>query len=1274
MIALTVRGSNPFPGLRPFMQDEADLFFGRDGQSDELVRRLAARRFLAVVGTSGSGKSSLVRAGLLPSLEGGLMPSAGTHWRIAVLRPQDDPIGFLARAIAETNPLANLDLPKAAAAGVIETTLRRSSLGLVEAVRLARLEPHENLLVLVDQFEELFRFADLAAERDAGNEAPAFVKLLLAAVQQTAVPIYVVITMRSDFLGDCARFRDFPEAISDSQYLIPRLTRDELHAVITGPIGVRGGRIAPGLVQRLLNDVGDDSDQLPILQHALMRAWDHWERHDPDDRAIDLADLQAIGGMSEALSKHADEAFASLTEWQHTMCARMFKCLTERGPDNREIRRPTPLGRLATITNADVADVVDVIDVFRAPGRSFLMPPPSDMPLADDSVIDISHESLIRQWRRLRTWVDDEAESRATYRRLVEAARLRRAGRGGLWGEPDLTYARQWEERDAPNAAWAEQYGAGFDEACAFLRDSARAHAEEIETERQRAEAERMAKERELEQARALAETQRQRAEEQAAATARQRRLIWALCALLALAAAMAAFAWQQRGSAEAKRREAEYQSGLALSRQLAARAVEAFERGPGLRHALMLAGAAYRVSPTADARQILRRMLGAQPQLRTFLSGGSPVVTILSEQIGNVRAIAFSPDGKTLASANDDNTIVLWDVASRTPLGEPLKAHAATVNSVAFSPDGRTLATASSDATVMLWDATRRVPVGVPMKGHQSFVSSVVFSPDGKTLASAGEDRTIVLWDVASGKPVGKPLEHPARVESVAFSPDGKMLASSGGDDTVILWDVTRREAMGEALRGNGNIVESVAFSPDGKTLASVGQYGSLILRDVASRTPLGDPLNGVRSVAFSPEGRTLAVGRDDGTIVLLDASSRRALGAPLKGHPSKVLSLSFSPDGKTLASAGGDFTVILWEAKPRKPLGVPLTGHQGFVNAVAVSADGRMFASAGSDGTVIVWDENRREALKLLKGHRDTVWNVAFSPDGKTVASASSDKTVILWDIANGRPLSEPLGDHRDTVTAVAFSPDGWLLASGSSDRTAILWDVASRMPLGTLSGHEDTVWNVAFSPDGKTLATASSDQSVRFWDVTSRAPLGKPLSDHGDPVYGLAFSPDGKVLASSSADVSVQFVFGQAGAGVTAILWDVASRTRIGAPLAMSLTSLQTASTSVAFSPDGRTLAITRDDNERSVMLWDVASRKPLGDPILGAGKSVFSADGKTLVSGGQDGTVTLWDVDVSSWLRKVCAIANRNLTHAEWTTYVGDDVPYRVACPEFAVLAK
>lgn len=304
--------SNPFPGLRPYTYRDAALFFGRDQQSDELVRRLASTRFIAVVGTSGSGKSSLVRAGLLPSLEAGFMAGAGAHWRFCVFRPQNDPLGFLTRALIDSGVVPPLDLSDAEARAVVETALRRSSLGLIEVARLARLGAHENVAIVVDQFEELFRFADEARSAAKGDDAQAFVRLLLEASRQTSVPIYVVLTMRSDFLGDCTQFRDLPEAISNSQYLVPRLTRDEVKAAITGPLGVSGAEAEPMLVQELLNSVGDDMDQLPLLQHALMRTWGKWRDHDPEHRPIGVQDLKDAGGMADALSTHAQETFDSL--------------------------------------------------------------------------------------------------------------------------------------------------------------------------------------------------------------------------------------------------------------------------------------------------------------------------------------------------------------------------------------------------------------------------------------------------------------------------------------------------------------------------------------------------------------------------------------------------------------------------------------------------------------------------------------------------------------------------------------------------------------------------------------------------------------------------------------------------------------------------------------------------------------------------------------------------------------------------------------------------
>jgi hypothetical protein len=461
--------ANPFPGLRPFEASENHCFFGRDGQSDAILRRLRRNRFLAVVGTSGSGKSSLIRAGLLPLLYGGFMTQAGSQWRVAIFRPGSDPIGNLVLALHAHDVLGegnDGDVPQAL---ITETTLRRSALGLINAVQQARMPAQDNLLVVVDQFEELFRFKQSAGGEHPEDEAAAFVKLLLEAARQNELPIYAVITMRSDFLGDCVQFRDLPEAVNEGLYLIPRMTRDQRREAITGPVAVSGAKISPRLLNRLLNEVGDNPDQLPILQHALMRTWDYWAHHHEEDEPIDFRHYEATGCMAEALSRHADEAYFDLPSDHHRALAeRLFKGLTEKGPDNREIRRPTRLRDLCAVTEADEAEVTAVIESFRHPSRSFLMPP-ADEALSADSLIDISHESLIRGWQRLTDWVEGEALSAGLYRRVAETAVLHKEEKAGLWRDPDLQVALGWRERAKPTAAWAKRYSYHFDLAMRFL-------------------------------------------------------------------------------------------------------------------------------------------------------------------------------------------------------------------------------------------------------------------------------------------------------------------------------------------------------------------------------------------------------------------------------------------------------------------------------------------------------------------------------------------------------------------------------------------------------------------------------------------------------------------------------------------------------------------------------------------------------------------------------------------------------------------------------------
>ncbi len=463
---------NPFPGLRAFEAADSHLFFGRETATDELLKKLRNNRFITVIGTSGSGKSSLVKAGMLPDLHGGYMVSAGSNWRIAILRPGNSPIHALATALIEAGVCSTADKEVSMQVAISETVLRRGVKGLIEVVKQARMQADSNLLIVVDQFEELFRFIHSSAGAKSKEEAAAFVKLLLEASAQVELPIYVILTMRSEYLGDCTQFRDLPEAINKGQYLIPRMPRDQKRRAITGPIAVGGAKISPRLVQRLLNDVGDNPDQLPIMQHAMMRSWEYWEKEGNLNEEIDLPHYNATGGMHEALSRHADEAFNELTDKKTKHIAEfIFKRLTGQGADNREIRFPTTLKELSSVCNTDEANIIKVLDVFRQEGRSFLMPP-SSTPLASDTLIDISHESLIRIWRRLRRWVDEEAQSSTIYRRLSETAVLFNNDQAGLWRDPDLQIALDWRKKNQPNKIWAQRYDSHFSEAMSFANKS----------------------------------------------------------------------------------------------------------------------------------------------------------------------------------------------------------------------------------------------------------------------------------------------------------------------------------------------------------------------------------------------------------------------------------------------------------------------------------------------------------------------------------------------------------------------------------------------------------------------------------------------------------------------------------------------------------------------------------------------------------------------------------------------------------------------------------
>ncbi len=1256
-------GEPPFKGLQSFAEADADLFFGREQLTASLVRRLRAALtpdearapLLIVVGASGSGKSSLVRAGLIPALrrgeplaDGSLPPADAAHWPVHVITPTARPLDALAANLARD--------AGATTAAALAHDLAGDPRALGRYVRqllhtgdrpTARPSSASHLLLVVDQFEELFTACRDQAARQA------FVDNLLAA----APPAIVVLTLRADFYAPCAQFPALRQALETSQVYIGPMSQDELRRAITEPARRAGWEFERGLVDLILRDVGDEPGALPLLSHALLETWRHRR-----GRVMTLESYAESGGVRGAIAKTAETVYGSLPPEQQAIARHIFLRLVEPGEGTPDTRRRAALSELGTdpATQAVLTTLAD-----------------ARLVTIGEQTAEVAHEALIREWPTLQRWLDESRAGLRLHRRLTAAAQEWARWQPTTAPAPaarpatptDVTVISADTSREgllyrgarlAEATEWAAAHAAELNplerEFLAASQALAEREAAEREAQRQR----------ELEAARRLAEAETQRAEEQAQAAKRLRRRAVALTgaslaagALVVIAGLLAVLALgfgyqadQNARLALAERDRAEAQARVALSRQLAAQSLT--RRSDRFDLALLLSLEAYRVADTVEARGSLLADLNANPHLVAFLRAHQEGVT----------GVAFSPDGRTLASGSYDRTIRLWDL-STAPVGQPVRVltgHQRVVSSLAFSPDGRTLASGGWDGVVILWNVSTGQPIGQPFQGHTAEVSSVAFSPDGKTLASGSWDQTIILWDAATGQPIGQPLRgHTAEVSSVAFSPDGRALASGSWDKTIILWDVSAGRPSGAPLTGHAHEVNCVAFQPGGQTLASGDWGGAILLWNTAARTRSGQPLvghtNSVSSLAFSPDGRTLASGSYDYTVRLWDVAQATSLGPPLKGHTDWVYGVAFGPDGRTLAS-GGDNTVILWNTAAGPRLGTALAGHAKSVWGLAFSPDGRWLVSGGADRVVRRW--NLADTLtdqpsgEPLVGHTDTVLSVAVSPDGRTLASGGADRTVILWDAATGQPRGEPLVGHTDYVLGVAFSPDGRVLASASRDQTIILWDTATGRPIGQpLRGHEKGVCSVAFAPDGRTLASGGMDAIIILWDAATGQPRGEPLAGHSLAAYSLAFSPDGQTLASGSWDRTV-------------ILWDVSTGQPRGEPLVGHTDSVN----SVAFSPDGRTLASGAWD--KTVILWDAASGEMLGEPLVGHTDQVyclaFSPDGRRLASAGADRSIILWDVSLESWQARACQIVRRNLTRAEWERYLPGQSP-RQTCADW-----
>ncbi len=882
-------GTNPFPGLRPFSTDEEDRFFGRERQVDAMVDKLEVAHFLAVVGTSGSGKSSLVNCGLRPALDRGLMAQAGSTWRVAQFRPGSDPIGAMARALAEEGVLFRDRVTEGLTlTQLVEVNLRMSKRGLIDIVEQAALEDGVNFLVVVDQFEELFRYRQLAAaatdQRQGGDEATAFVNLLLEVRERMPQRIFVALTMRSDFLGDCTKFPGLAEVINAGQYLVPRMTRDERRAAIEGPIHVTGAGISPVLLTQLVNDVGDDPDQLSILQHALNRTWADW-RHKGGEGPLELPHYDAIGRM-RALNKHADEAFHELNEGQQRICEKIFKALTDKAGDPRGVRRPTRLADLCALTGASADEITAVIDVFREPSRSFLMPSAAET-LKPNSVIDISHESLMRIWERLDIWADDEAKSAGTYRRLAETAE--RFPDGTLVG-PELQANLAWRDQHKPNEIWAARYRAGFARAMEFLEKSKFERDAAIEEKKRRDE-------RELRVVRIAA-------------------LAMGLLAVIAIV--LGAAAWRLQRQAEAAKAEAERnlkQVEFAKARSLhQAALVDPEDKS----RAILLALEGLPDHTSSDPRVVKRPLpldlqellVGAIRDLKEF--------AILTGHTASVGAVALTADGRRIVTGSSDKSLRVWEAVTGKELWKELwkRDHPGYVLAVAVTPDGQQIATGSTDHTIRIWSAAGDLLFTLPA-GQQGNVLSLAITPDGTGVVFGTQDGSAGVLDIKTGNPLFELRKLENSIFGVAVTPDGENIVTVSADRTIRIWSARTGEEL-RSFTGHDEQVTGVAVTPDGSRLVTRSMDRSVRVWDIMTGQ-LGTPITSNNhmpvSIGALPKTRQIVVAWDDATVRVYETGSNDEVPSKaLLGHQSEVRSLAVAPDGKRIITGSLDKTVRIW------------------------------------------------------------------------------------------------------------------------------------------------------------------------------------------------------------------------------------------------------------------------------------------------------------------------------------------------------------------------
>lgn len=1135
-----IAGIPPYKGLLFFDQSDADLFFGRETLTAHLVARTtdlaagASSRFLTIVGASGSGKSSLMRAGLAVTLQ-------RSGWEVHIFTPTANPVKML-----------------------------------TASYNSAHTKDGKQHLILVDQFEETFTLC-----RDE-NERAAFIEKLLSIAQNGSTKATVVIALRSDFYSHCAQYPLLREAVAAEQEYIGQMSKEELRRAIEEPAKHGGWEFERGLVDLLLNDVGADGagqpepGALPLLSHALLATWERRR-----GRTFTIDGYRASGGVRGAIAETAESVFNDhFNRRQKNLARTIFLRLTELGEGTEDTRRRATLNEL--VSQSEEATQLRTVLNMLADARL--------VTLNEDSA-EVAHEALIREWQRLHEWLSQDREGLRLHRHLTDSTHeweARGQDAAELYRGARLVQMREWalSNDDKLNAAESRFIAASIE----------LVEREELDRETQRRRELVAAQELAETQSRA-AKQLRQRAVFMTGAFLLAIVLAGTAVFFgnqanqnAAEAQRSAESAQQNAESANASQQQAEFERRTAVSRELAAAAISSLESDP--ERSILLALQAEATKHTIEAESALHRSIMASHILLTlhhdrevngvsYSPDGRYIATASKDNTGKiwdantgrllltlaghndeVYFIDYSPDGKLIATSSFDHTAKIWD-ANTGQVVRTLEGHTDRVNDMSFNPGGTKLATSSHDKTVKIWDVATGKEL-FTISSHNDWVWSVAFSPDGTRIATASQDGVIKIWDADSGKELlTLPVEGSPMLYSVTFSLDGTRIAAGGGSQYPFMkiWDAVTGNVLLDNTFGHTSAINNIVFAPGGNLAATVGDDQKTKVWDSLTGQVLYE-LSGhtgpVVHATFSPDGTRLATASWDGTVRIWDITPQKeALFIPFANTDTSNWTwwLTYSLDGKRIITDYTDGDARIWDAKSGREL-LRLTGPALYTT---FSLDGKLAAGGNYENNIIVWDAKTGNQLITLVGHKDIVLQVFFSPDGTRLASTSTDGNLTVWDLAIGRALFSVF-EFGDAVTSVAYSPDGkYIVAGGGTGGSGygVILDATTGEKLFTLP-LDGFLGAVSYSPDGKRVALSDFNGTVSIWDAQT-GELLLTLRGHTTWVYAIPFSRDGKWIATASSDG-------------TARVWEALTGENV---LTLNVDSQGVGG--VEFSPDGKHLAV-------------------------------------------------------------------------------------------------